>query len=117
MTGFVGSNPPPSLISCARSVNKVKESLKAPQSTLLAEWDNLANLIAKFKGSESRSLVEILTDPKLIDPVWDYFAADSAENQLIRPDDYNFNVTFVHSPLWIALLMTKLSVPPPPLVV
>ncbi|OAJ41162.1 hypothetical protein BDEG_24803 [Batrachochytrium dendrobatidis JEL423] len=42
-----------------------------------------------------------------------YYLADVPENQLARPDDYNYSRNMIQSPFWVSLLFTKLSCAPP----
>ncbi|KAJ3090469.1 hypothetical protein HK102_003650 [Quaeritorhiza haematococci] len=51
--------------------------------------------------------------PELVDVFWQFFLADVPDNHLVRPDEYNYSRNFIHAPFWVALLMTKLKVPPP----
>ena len=97
-------------------VIKVKDSVSLKPHVLLDELDNLANGILKAKV-ELGSLTDHLMSPDLIDSFWDFFAADMPESQLVRIDDYDYNCVFVHSPFWTSLLLTKIGVPPPPVLV
>lgn len=97
-------------------VIKVKDSVLLKSHVLLDELDNLANGILKAKV-ELGALMDHLMSPDLIDAFWDFFAADMPESQLVRIDDYNYNCVFVHSPFWTSLLLTKIGVPPPPVLV
>jgi hypothetical protein len=99
-----------------RFVVKVKDSLSSKSHVFLDELDNLANGFLKAKV-ELGALMDHLTSPDLIDAFWEFFAADMPESQLVRIDDYDYNCVFVQSPFWTSLLLTKLGVPPPPVLV
>lgn len=102
-----------SLGSAMMFLGKIRDAIKGPAHVLIREMDAFANGIYKVRN-EIKAFLEVLTAPGFVDEYWTFFAADTPESQLIRPDDYNFNAVFVHAPFWIALLLTKLSVPPPP---
>ena len=103
-----------SLSSIMPLLVKVKENVKQPSHLLIRDLDNLANGIMKCRG-ELKPVLDVLLNHEYTDEYWIFYATDTPENQLIRPDDYNYNHLFIHGPFWIALLLTKLHVPPPPL--
>lgn len=77
-------------------------------------FEKLDAFATSISSLNQQELVVALGNPRLIDEYWVFFAADPADNQLIKPDDYRFSSTFVHSPCWIAILCSKLRVNPPP---
>ncbi|KAJ1568770.1 hypothetical protein HK405_014015 [Cladochytrium tenue] len=79
----------------------------------LRAFDELANFLYKNKG-DLQDLVSALGQKTTVEEFWIFFLKDTPENQLVRPDDYDFGRNFIHAPFWIALVLTKLSVGPPP---
>jgi hypothetical protein len=77
-------------------------------------FEKLDAFAASIASSQQKELIDSLGLPRLIDEYWTFFSADSPDNQLIHPDDYQFSPTFIHSPCWIALLCCKLYLNPPP---
>lgn len=77
-------------------------------------FDDLANFVQKDR-TELRDLVNGISQDSTVDEFWEFFLGDAPDNQLVRPDDYNYGRNFIHNPYWIAIMLTKISVPPPPL--
>jgi hypothetical protein len=99
--------------SAVAHVAELKDSFSGSLSVRLRSMDNLANYMAKSK-SELKELIAAIVDDKFVDEYWKFFLHDAPENQLVRPDEYNYVRNFIQGPFWIALLLTKLGVPPPP---
>ncbi|KAI9106007.1 armadillo-type protein [Phlyctochytrium arcticum] len=92
----------------------VKDALQSGPAQLLKAYDELANCILKERA-ELPELIAAVTMDATGDEFWGFFLEDAPENQLVRPDDYNYARNFVHAPFWVALLLTKLGAPPPAL--
>ncbi|RKO83110.1 hypothetical protein BDK51DRAFT_30371, partial [Blyttiomyces helicus] len=94
----------------------VKDSLHLPLPTLLKTYDELATaLAAPIPGSPSlATIVQAVGSEASADEFWNFFLADVPENQLVRPDDYPYWKNFVHAPFWVAIVLCKLGVLPPP---
>jgi small nuclear ribonucleoprotein (snRNP)-like protein len=94
----------------------IRDSLGGPLLLTLKAYDELANSILKDRN-EMKDLVDAMIHETAVDEYWNFFLEDAPENQLVKPDDYSYTRNFVHGPFWIALLLVKLGVPPPPLMV
>ncbi|KAJ1562765.1 hypothetical protein HK096_003735 [Nowakowskiella sp. JEL0078] len=93
----------------------LKSSLNKPYFFTIKAYDDLAFAIAKEKLGGLQDLVAAIALEENVDLFWEFFLSDVPENQLVRPDEYNYTRNFIHSPFWISLLLTKLNVHPPPL--
>lgn len=94
-------------------LGNLRDSVHLPKEKLMREYDQLCTTIATNKA-ELRASVEAACIPARIDTFWYFFLEGVAENQLARPEEYNYQKNLVHNPVWIALFCTKLNVPPPP---
>ncbi|KAI8809948.1 armadillo-type protein [Cladochytrium replicatum] len=112
---MMGSTPfSPYLIT---HLSTLREIIHSPISNdTLKCFSELASAIAKDRAGELRELVVAITLDENVDTFWQYFLGSVDENQLAKPDDYNYSKNFVHSPCWTAILLTKLGIHPPPLV-
>jgi hypothetical protein len=99
--------------SISVSLGNIRDTVTTTKVELIRAYDQLCTAIAINK-SELRGAIDAATLPARIDAFWDFFSEHVPDNQLARPEEYNFNKNFVHDPIWISLLCTKLSVPPPP---
>jgi hypothetical protein len=77
-------------------------------------FEKLDAFAFSIASSNEIELIKSLGLTRLIDEYWAFFSTDSPDNQLIKPDDYKFTATFIHSPCWIAILFCKLNLNPPP---
>ncbi|KAI9362464.1 armadillo-type protein [Zopfochytrium polystomum] len=94
----------------------VRDAVGSPLQAKIRAYDDLANFIFKERV-ELKDLVAALSQETTVDEFWNFFLKDAPENQLVRPDDYNYGRNFIHGPFWISLLLSKLSIAPPPLLV
>ncbi|KAJ3041918.1 hypothetical protein HDV00_008427 [Rhizophlyctis rosea] len=92
----------------------VKDALSTSQMQVMKAYDDLANALARER-IELKELIDATVVDANVDEFWNFYLHDVPENQLVRPDDYNYTRNFVHAPFWIALLLTKLTIPPPPI--
>ncbi|KAI9350180.1 armadillo-type protein [Obelidium mucronatum] len=92
----------------------VKDSFGGPLVTTLKAFDDLANAILKDKP-KLQELIDALTSESSADTFWYFFLDGVTDSQLVKPDDYDYTKNFIHSPFWISILLTKLSMTPPPL--
>ncbi|KAI8848354.1 armadillo-type protein [Chytridium lagenaria] len=90
-----------------------RDTLTGPLPGVIKGYDDLANFIEKNR-SDLEELVDAITHEANVDEFWSFFLEDAPDNQLVRPDDYSYVRNFIHMPFWISILLTKLSVPPPP---
>ncbi|KND03924.1 uncharacterized protein SPPG_01373 [Spizellomyces punctatus DAOM BR117] len=98
--------------SIVTPLGAVRDAQGGPFPLLLKAYDELANVIARDR-TEITELVDAITLDANVDEFWNFYLEDAPDNQLVRPDDYNYARNFVHTPFWISLLLTKLGVPPP----
>ncbi|KAJ3313925.1 hypothetical protein HDU76_002509 [Blyttiomyces sp. JEL0837] len=94
----------------------LRDTLGGPVRVTLRAFDDLANFIAKERV-DFAELIDAITQESSVDEYWMFFLDDAPENQLVRPDDYNYNRNFIHAPFWISILLSKLNVNPPPLTI
>ncbi|KAI8822501.1 armadillo-type protein [Fimicolochytrium jonesii] len=90
----------------------VKDALDESFPSLLKAFDSLAFAMARDR-IEIKALIDATIADHNVDHFWDFFLGDVVDNQMVDPDDYNYGRNFIHGPFWIALLLTKLAVPPP----
>ncbi|KAL2913671.1 hypothetical protein HK105_206831 [Polyrhizophydium stewartii] len=95
-------------------LTQVADSLRGPINPRIKAYDQLATALALHK-TEYRPLIDAMLLYERIDEFWNFYLSDVPENQLARPDDYNYSRNFVQSPFWISILLTKFSCTPPPL--
>lgn len=94
-------------------MDKIQASI-GHEIAFFEKLDAFANSLSSLNQNE---LTEALGQPRLIDEYWTFFSAESADDQLIKPDDYRFSSTFIHTPYWIAMICSKLRFNPPPFTV
>ena len=104
-------------IFLGNSMNCLDKIKAATGGSRLMYFEKLDSFATSISASGEKELIEYLGLPSLIDQYWYFFAADSPDDQIINPDDYNFSATFVHSPSWIAIICSKLNLNPPPFLV
>ncbi|KAI9005894.1 armadillo-type protein [Gaertneriomyces semiglobifer] len=98
----------------ATPLGNVKDAQGGPFPLLLRAYDELAYSICMARErTEVGDLIKSITMEDKVDEFWNFFLQDAPDNQLVRPDDYNYARNFVHTPFWISLLLTKLEVLPP----
>ncbi|EGF80415.1 hypothetical protein BATDEDRAFT_24972 [Batrachochytrium dendrobatidis JAM81] len=101
-----------SLVQIQSQLNQMNESLQGTLQIKIRAYDQLATSLAIHK-TDYRSLIDAMLLHERIDEFWQYYLADVPENQLARPDDYNYSRNMIQSPFWVSLLFTKLSCAPP----
>lgn len=94
-------------------LGNIRDAVSATKVELTRAYDQLCTAIANHE-SELRGAIDAAAQPTRIDVFWNFFLEKVPDNQLPRPEEYNFNKNFVHDPIWISLFCTKLSLPPPP---
>ena len=62
-----------------------------------------------------RPIIEVVISGAKVDEVWAFYLSGVPENQLVRPEEYNYSRNSIHNPMWASLLYSKFSIPPPPL--
>ena len=92
-------------------LGRIKESLNEDPMVIFEKLIAFANVL------QSKDLLDSIILPRIIDEYWKFFSADTPDNQIISPDDYNFSPTFIHCPYWIAIICSKLNLHPPPFAV
>jgi hypothetical protein len=93
-------------------LGKVKDSATVSALSQMRYYDQLCTVLAVNKV-DLRAMIDAMLLPARADAWWEFFLSGVPENQLARPEEYNFNRNLIHSPAWIALLLTKFNVPPP----
>ncbi|KAJ3242402.1 hypothetical protein HDU78_001407 [Chytriomyces hyalinus] len=91
----------------------VKDSLSKSIVHTIKAYDDLANAILKDK-SKLTDLLESMTLETNADAFWGFYLEGVTDSQLVRPDDYDYTRNFIHAPFWISIVLTKLSMTPPP---
>ena len=81
---------------------------------LIKAYDNLANAI-HINQNNCKNITNILFDDYFTDKFWDFFLENCSDDQLVKPDEYNYSKFFIQTPFFISLLYSKFSVPPPAL--
>ncbi|KAJ3309526.1 hypothetical protein HDV04_005966 [Boothiomyces sp. JEL0838] len=110
MTELGGSYLSPILLP----LGKLRDSAGVSQLAQLRLYDQLSTAMAVNKV-DLRALIDAIAAPAKVDKFWAFYLASVPDNQLARPDEYNYDLNNIHNPLWISLLYTKFSIPPPPL--
>jgi hypothetical protein len=95
-------------------LGKLRDAQHLTSLGMMKLYDQLITALAVAK-LEMKSLVETFSIPYRVDSFWQYFMHKVPENQLVRPEEYDYTRNYVHNPIFSALLFTKFSVPPPPL--
>ncbi|KAJ3352902.1 hypothetical protein HDU83_007559 [Entophlyctis luteolus] len=92
----------------------VKDSIGGSVINTVKAFDNLANSILKDKP-KLHELIDALTIESTVDKFWNFFLNGVTDSQMVKPDDYDYTRNFIHEPFWIAIILTKLSMTPPPI--
>ncbi|KAJ3208349.1 hypothetical protein HDU82_002587 [Entophlyctis luteolus] len=92
----------------------VKDSIGGSVINTVKAFDNLANSILKDKP-KLHELIDALTIESTVDKFWTFFLNGVTDSQMVKPDDYDYTRNFIHEPFWIAIILTKLSMTPPPI--
>ena len=92
----------------------MKEVVKRNGFDRLKVYETISNAIVLSK-SDLRPIVEFCLQTARADEIWGYFLGGVPENQLARPEEYNYNRNHAHNPMWMALMYCKFALPPPPL--
>ncbi|KAJ3000336.1 hypothetical protein HDV02_006143 [Globomyces sp. JEL0801] len=95
-------------------LNKIRDSVTSSPLNQMRVYDNLCTAMAINK-IELRPLIDAMILPFRVDQFWDFFLSGIPENQLARPEDYNYKKVYIQMPIWISLFYTKFNVPPPPI--
>jgi len=61
------------------------------------------------------NLTNILFNEFVTDKFWEFFLKNCSDDQLIRPDEFNYSRFFIQTPFFITLLYSKFNIPPPAL--
>ena len=104
------------ITSISTQLTALREATMKSMLALTKAYDSLCTSIAVHK-SEIRPIIDALINNERPDKYWSFFLGDVQENQLARPDDYNYFRNFTQSPFWISLLCTKFNILPPALVI
>ncbi|ORY35099.1 hypothetical protein LY90DRAFT_704931 [Neocallimastix californiae] len=97
------------------NVKEIKDTLeKKLLEDLIKAYDNLANAI-HINQNNCKNITNILFDDYFTDKFWDFFLENCSDDQLVKPDEYNYSKFFIQTPFFISLLYSKFSVPPPAL--
>ncbi|KAJ3339980.1 hypothetical protein HDU91_000920, partial [Kappamyces sp. JEL0680] len=108
---FLGQN---SIAALLPTLNKLKSVRKLNELELVRAYDAFATALAANK-QDFRGIIEAMAVPIRVDECWAFFLNGVPENQLVRPEEYDYLRNFIHSPIWISLVYTKFTVPPPPM--
>eukprot|EP00833_Pecoramyces_ruminatium_P009167 jgi/Orpsp1_1/1183199/evm.model.c7180000084240.1 len=97
------------------NLKEIKDTLEKKNSEdLIKAYDNLANAI-HINQNNCKVLTTILFENYITDKFWDFFLENCPDDQLIRPDEFNYSRFFIQLPFFISLLYSKFSIPPPAL--
>ncbi|KAJ3318939.1 hypothetical protein HDV06_006928 [Boothiomyces sp. JEL0866] len=110
MTELGGSYLSPILLP----LGKIRDSVGVSPLAQMRLYDQLSTAMAVNKV-DLRALIDAIAAPARVDKIWAFYLASVPDNQLARPEEYNFDLNNIHNPIWVALLYTKFSIPPPPL--
>ncbi|KAJ3064614.1 hypothetical protein HDU98_011984, partial [Podochytrium sp. JEL0797] len=92
----------------------VKDSFGGPPAKTIKAFDDLANSILKDRP-KLQELIDALMMESTVDTFWFFYLEGVTDSQLVKPDEYDYTKNFIHSPFWISILLSKLSMTPPPL--
>ncbi|KAI9207546.1 armadillo-type protein [Polychytrium aggregatum] len=95
------------------NLTKLSAVIGGPLLEVIKCMDELANQIAKDRV-ELREIIDSIISDDNADMMWNFFLSEVLDNGLVKPDEYDYSRNFIQSPFWVALLMTKLGVSPPP---
>ncbi|KAJ3269686.1 hypothetical protein HDV01_001114 [Terramyces sp. JEL0728] len=95
-------------------LGKLRDSVGVSPLQQMRLYDQLTTSMAVNKV-DLRALIDAIASPARVDKFWGFYLASVPDNQLARPEEYNYDLNNIHNPLWVALLYTKFSIPPPPL--
>jgi hypothetical protein len=95
-------------------LGKLRSAPKNSSFDQLRIYDTLSAYLLTSK-LELRNIIDIVFSHARVDEVWAFYLHRVPENQLVRPEEYNYNLNRIQNPMWPALLFSKFSVPPPPL--
>ncbi|KAI8904746.1 armadillo-type protein [Gorgonomyces haynaldii] len=101
------------IIPITSALTALREATSKSALTLIKAYDNLCIALAVHKP-EMRALVDALCNTERADKFWSYYLEDVQENQLAKPDEYDYSRNYVQAPYWISLLCTKFNILPPP---
>ncbi|ORX46647.1 hypothetical protein BCR36DRAFT_356717 [Piromyces finnis] len=100
------------LIPQLKEIKSVLENRNMDE--LIFSYDNLVNAILTNQNN-FQNLTNILFEDFITDKFWDFFLENCPEDQLIRPDEYNYSNFFIQTPFFISILYSKFNIPPPAL--
>jgi hypothetical protein len=93
---------------------KFKNAPKLGELELVRTFDYLATLMIMNKH-DYRLIIEAMSHSSRVDESWQFFIQGVPENQLVRPEEYDYLRIHVQNPIWFALFYTKFGIPPPPI--